>query len=300
MLRRARRTGRVARRLDVQRVGEAVAQPLERERRGCGTASARRTRRPSPSAPAARGAGPAGGARATVSRRCRTAARPGCSPCWRAGRPGPPLPVKRHSSSSSGIRHDRDTTSMRSSSAAAASSPREDGTGADYGRAPAHPDPLVCLLAACLSADATDRRSRRAPRRRTRRSNPGPNPTTGDPGPNNTVERPGDPAGHAHRDVATASSSTATRPTSRSRSSSSCSTPRTSAGRASSVVLSGTDGERTVGPKRHRSTSPAAADRGIRPVRRDVRGREGRRGHARPADTAPGDQVRDSGRYLMR
>ena len=36
-------------------------------------------------------------------RRCRSAARPSCSPCWRAGRPGPPVAVNRHPDSFAGM-----------------------------------------------------------------------------------------------------------------------------------------------------------------------------------------------------
>ena len=55
---------------------------------GCGSASARRPPPPGARARGARAAGPAAGDRATATRRCRSAAPPGCSPCWRAGRPG--------------------------------------------------------------------------------------------------------------------------------------------------------------------------------------------------------------------
>ena len=75
---------------DVQRVGELRAQPLERELAVLVLRAALRRDRTRDGARAARAAAPVGGARATASPRCRSAPRPSCSTCSRAGRPGPP------------------------------------------------------------------------------------------------------------------------------------------------------------------------------------------------------------------
>ena len=67
--------------------GEPIAAAARAPAAGCAPGSARRRPPPAPRHRAVRAAAPAGAARARAIRRCRSAPRPGCRRCWRAGRP---------------------------------------------------------------------------------------------------------------------------------------------------------------------------------------------------------------------
>ena len=182
--------------------------------------------------------------------------------CWP---PGPPLPVNRHSSSSSGIRHDRDTTSTRSREASPASSPREDGTGADYGRAVARLGPLRSPVDRLPVSRVWGRRHRRARRRRIPRSTRGRTDggRSGAPTTPRTVPRRFRARSSRAR---AASSSTATRPVRRRLATSSTSRPRRCTGRAAPRSCSRAPTAIAPSARRTRSTSRAAPDRAPAPA----------------------------------
>ena len=96
LLQTTRRPGRHPRPLRPERVGQSAGELLERERRGCGPATARPTRRHAPPARDAPTAGRVVAGRVTASPPRRSGPRPWCSRCWRAGpraptRAEPPL-----------------------------------------------------------------------------------------------------------------------------------------------------------------------------------------------------------------
>jgi hypothetical protein len=107
---------------------------------------------------------------------------------------------------------------------------------------------LVCLPAACLSTgcDRSSKPQSTAPANT--RVNPGPNPTTGDPGPNNTVNGPVTLQGTlvAKSDCVELDGSAANEAPSKFQLVFDAETVRT---KGDVVVLSGKDGDRTVGPR---------------------------------------------------